>query len=113
MGTAFAALVVIAMAAVDVVGSPVVAYVRSVVGHVLLGMLITFTVVTVVGIAPSGYPSPREIVSVTALTFVTVTAKDIVEPVWQLPWTMYLAFGMAAGVYVATGLGVFDLTWPG
>jgi amino acid transporter len=66
-------------------------------------------------LAPSGYPSPRHIISSVALTFfaflgfgiITFTAKDLPEPSRQLPRAMYLALGIATVVYVAIALGVF------
>jgi amino acid transporter len=66
-------------------------------------------------LAPSGYPSFREIVSSVALTFfaflgfgiITFTAKDLAKPARQLPRAMFLALAIATVIYVAIALGVF------
>jgi amino acid transporter len=116
----FAALVVVAMTLVNIVGSKLVARAQTVIVYIVLGILVLFAVVTLVNmnpslLAPSGYPSFRHIVSSVALTFfaflgfgiVTFTAKDLREPSRQLPWAMYLALGIATIIYVAVALGVF------
>ncbi len=116
----FAVLVVIAMTAVNVIGSTVVARVQSLIVFVVVGILGFFAVVTIANmdpslLAPSGYPGVREIVSSVALTFfaflgfgvVTFTAKDLADPSRQLPRAMFLALGIATVVYVAIALGVF------
>ncbi|HEY0805865.1 MAG TPA: amino acid permease [Pseudonocardiaceae bacterium] len=88
----FAALGVIAMTPVNVVGSRLVAHARTVIVYIVLAILVTFAVVTLAHLtpallAPSGYPPPRDIVSSTALTFfaflgfgiITFTAKDLIH----------------------------------
>ncbi len=117
---AFAVLVVIAMTAVNVIGSTIVARVQSLIVFVVVGILGFFAVVTIANmdpslLAPSGYPGVRDIVSSVALTFfaflgfgvVTFTAKDLADPSRQLPRAMFLALGIATVVYVAIALGVF------
>jgi amino acid transporter len=116
----FACLVILAMAALNVVGSTAVARVQTVIVNVVVAILAVFAVVTIANmepslLAPSGYPSLKEIVSSIALTFfaflgfgvVTFTAKDLPDPARQLPRAMFLALGIATTVYVAVALGVF------
>jgi len=116
----FAALVIIVMTGVNIVGSQLVARAQTVVVYVVLSILSVFAVVTLVNmhpslLAPSGYPPFREIVSSVALTFfaflgfgiITFTAKDLAQPSRQLPRAMYLALGIATVIYVAIALGVF------
>jgi amino acid transporter len=116
----FAALVIIVMAGLNVVGSSVVARVQSVIVFIVLAILSFFAVVTIANmhpslLAPSGYPPFRDIVASVALTFfaflgfgvVTFTAKDLADPPRQLPRAMYLALGIATTIYIAVALGVF------
>jgi amino acid transporter len=116
----FAALIIIVMTGVNVVGSKLVARAQTVIVYVVLGILTVFAVVTLVNmtpslLAPSGYPSVRDIVSSVALTFfaflgfgiITFTAKDLAKPARQLPRAMYLALGIATVIYIAIALGVF------
>jgi len=66
-------------------------------------------------LAPSGYPSFRDVVASIALTFfaflgfgvITFTAKDLAEPRRQLPLAMAIALGVATVIYVAVAIGVF------
>jgi amino acid transporter len=116
----FAALIIIVMTVVNIVGSKLVARAQTVIVFVVLGILTIFAVVTLVNmnpslLAPSGYPPLRDIVSSVALTFfaflgfgiITFTAKDLAKPARQLPRAMYLALGIATIIYVAIALGVF------
>src|SRR5262249_56491294 len=116
----FAALIIIVMTGVNVVGSGLVANAQTVIVYVVLTILSVFAVVTLVNmdpslLAPSGYPPFREIVSSVALTFfaflgfgiITFTAKDLAKPARQLPRAMYLALGIATVIYIAIALGVF------
>jgi amino acid transporter len=116
----FAALIIIVMTAVNVVGSQLVANAQTVIVYVVLGILCIFAVVTLVNmdpslLAPSKYPPLRDIVSGVALTFfaflgfgiITFTAKDLAKPSRELPRAMYLALGVATVIYVAIALGVF------
>jgi amino acid transporter len=115
-----AALLVVAMTALNIAGSTFVARVQSLIVFVVVGILAFFALVTIVNmdpsrLAPSGYPGIREIVSSVALTFfaflgfgvVTFTAKDLAEPTRQLPRAMAIAIGLATAVYVSVSLGVF------
>jgi amino acid transporter len=116
----FAALIIIVMTGVNIVGSKLVANAQTVIVYVVLGILTIFAVVTLVNmnpslLAPSGYPSLQDIVSSVALTFfaflgfgiITFTAKDLAKPARDLPRAMYLALGIATVIYVAIALGVF------
>ena len=116
----FAALIIIVVTAVNIVGSGLVAKAQTVIVYVVLGILAFFAVVTLVNmhpslLAPSGYPPLRDIVSGVALTFfaflgfgiITFTAKDLARPSRQLPRAMYLALGIATVIYIAVSLGVF------
>ena len=116
----FAALIIIVMTVVNIVGSKLVANAQTVIVYVVLSILTFFAVVTIANmnlslLAPSGYPPLRDIVSSVALTFfaflgfgiITFTAKDLAEPSRQLPRAMYLALGIATVIYLAIALGVF------
>ena len=116
----FAALIIIAATAVNIVGSKLVAKAQTVIVYVVLGILAFFAVVTLVNmhpslLAPSGYPPLRDIISGVALTFfaflgfgiITFTAKDLAQPSRQLPRAMFLALGIATVIYIAVSLGVF------
>ena len=116
----FAALIVVVMMLLNIVGSQAVARVQTVVVTVVIGILAVFAVVTLVNMHPhllafSGYPSVSDIVSSVALTFfaflgfgiVSFTAKDLADPSRELPRAMYLALGIATVIYVAVALGVF------
>lgn len=116
----FAALIILIMTGVNIVGSKLVANAQTVIVYVVLGILTVFAVVTLANmhpalLAPAGYPPLRDIVSSVALTFfaflgfgiITFTAKDLVNPAQQLPRAMYLALGIATVIYVAIALGVF------
>jgi amino acid transporter len=116
----FAALIVVVMTVVNVVGSELVAKAQTMIVYVVLAILTLFAVVTLANmnpslLAPSGYPPWRDIVSSVALTFfaflgfgiITFTAKDLARPSRQLPRAMYLALGISTVIYVAIALGVF------
>jgi len=114
-----AVLLVIVMSGLNVAGSTLVAKVQSLIVFVVIGILAFFAIVTISAIdpaliAPSTYPSARDIVSGVALTFfaflgfgvVTFTAKDLKDPSRQLPRAMTIAIGLAAVIYIAVSLGV-------
>ena len=116
----FAALIILVMTGVNIVGSRLVAGAQTVIVYVVLGILSVFAVVTLVNItpsllAPSKYPPFQDIISSVALTFfaflgfgiITFTAKDLAKPARQLPRAMYLALGIATLIYLAVSLGVF------
>jgi len=116
----FAALIIVVMTGVNIVGSQLVANAQTVIVYVVLGILSVFAIVTLVNmtpslLAPSKYPPFQDIVSSVALTFfaflgfgiITFTAKDLAKPSRQLPRAMYLALGIATVIYIAIALGVF------
>ena len=116
----FAVLLILAMTALNIVGSEAVAKAQTVIVYVVLGILTLFAVSTLANLDPdlldpSGYPDFADIVSGVALTFfaflgfgvVTFTAKDLPDPAHQLPRAMYLSLGIATVIYVAVALGVF------
>jgi amino acid transporter len=116
----FAALIILLMTGVNIVGSQLVANAQTVIVYVVLGILTLFAVVTLVNMNPhllafSGYPPLKDIISSVALTFfaflgfgiITFTAKDLARPARQLPRAMYLALAIATVIYVAIALGVF------
>ena len=116
----FAALILVVMTGVNVVGSQLVAKAQTVIVYVVLGILVLFAIVTLATLqpallAPSGYPPLRDIIASVALTFfaflgfgiITFTAKDLREPSRQLPRAMTLALAIATVIYVAIALGVF------
>jgi amino acid transporter len=116
----FAVVLLLAMTALNIAGSTLVARVQTVVVTVVIGILAVFAIVTIANLeptnlAPSTYPSARYIVSSVALTFfaflgfgvVTFTAKDLARPSQQLPLAMTIAIGLATLIYVAVAIGVF------
>ncbi|HEY7738098.1 MAG TPA: APC family permease [Candidatus Limnocylindria bacterium] len=116
----FAAALIVAMTALNVAGSQLVARVQTGVVIVVIGILVVFSVTTLVNVDPAlldpaSYPPARDIAASMALTFfaflgfgiITFTAKDLAEPSRQLPRAMYLALGIATAIYVAVSLGVF------
>ena len=110
----FAVLLILAMTALNIVGSEAVAKAQTVIVYVVLGILTLFAISTLANLDPdlldpSGYPDFADIVSGVALTFfaflgfgvVTFTAKDLPDPAHQLPRAMYLSLGIATVIYVA------------
>ena len=116
----FTTLVVVAMAAINIVGSRVVDRAQSLIVVVLLLVFAVFIAVTLVDIdldllAFSGYPSFSDIIASVALTFfaylgfsvITFAAGDLRDPARELPRAMYLALGVTSLLYVLISLGVF------
>ncbi len=122
----FTVLLLLAMGTVNMLGAEAVSKAQGVIVRVVLGILVVFSVVTVLTadwqlLAPSGYPTLRQISSSVALTFfaflgfgvITFTAKDLPDPTRQLPKAIYLAIAIATVVYVAISIGVYGtLTVP-
>ncbi|GAA3220522.1 APC family permease [Actinocorallia longicatena] len=119
--TFFAALIIVVMTLVNIVGSRLVVKAQTLIVFVVMAILTVFAVVTIASgdfslLSPSGYPSVRDIVSSVALTFfaflgfgiITFTAKDLENPSKQLPRAMFLALGIATVIYVAIAIGVFS-----
>ncbi len=117
---AFTSAIVIAMAAINLVGSRVVDRAQSLIVIVLLAVFAVFIVVTLADIdldllAFSGYPPFSDIVASVALTFfaylgfsvITFAAGDLRDPARELPRAMYIALGVTSVTYVLISLGVF------
>lgn len=116
----FAAMLLVGMLWLNIVGSKAVARVQSVIVWIVVGALLLFSAVTIWNMDPSllsvsSYPGVREIMASVALTFfaflgfgvITFTAKDLSEPTRQLPRAMYVALAIATATYVAVAIGVF------
>ena len=122
----FTSAIVLAMAAVNMVGSRVVDRAQSLIVVVLLAVFAVFIAVTLVDIdfdllAFSGYPSFSDILASVALTFfaylgfsvITFAAGDLRDPARELPRAMYAALGVTTVLYVLISIGVFGtLTVP-
>ena len=122
----FTSLVVVAMAAINMVGSRIVDRAQSLIVVVLLAVFAVFIAVTLVEIdfdllAFSGYPPVEDIIASVALTFfaylgfsvITFAVGDLRDPERELPKAMYLALGVTTVLYVLISLGVFGtLTVP-
>jgi amino acid transporter len=116
----FTTLVVVAMAAVSIVGSGLVDKAQSAIVIALLAVFAVFIAVTLVDIdfdllAFSGYPAFTDIVASVALTFfaylgfsvITFAAGDLRNPARELPLAMYAALGVTTVLYLLISLGVF------
>jgi amino acid transporter len=116
----FTSAIVLAMVAVNLVGSRIVDRAQSLIVVVLLAVFAVFIAVTLVDIdfdllAFSGYPAFSDIVASVALTFfaylgfsvITFAAGDLRDPARELPKAMYGALGVTTLLYVLIALGVF------
>jgi amino acid transporter len=116
----FTTAVVLAMVAINVVGTRFVDRAQSLIVVVLLAVFAVFIAVTIADIdfdllAFDGYPSLSAIVASVALTFfaylgfsvITFAAGDLRDPGRELPRAMYLALGVTTALYVLIALGVF------
>jgi len=116
----FASGVVLAMAALNVAGARGVDKAQSAIVVALLAVFAVFIIATLSELnphllAPSGYPSLREIIASVALTFfaylgfsvISFAAGDLPKPERSLPRAMYLALGGTTVLYVAISVGVF------
>ena len=116
----FASLIVVASAALVVVGVGWVDKAQSVIVIGLLVVFVVFVVATITDLdphllAPSGYPSTRSIVSSVALTFfaylgfavISFAGGDLARPERNLPRAMYLALGITMLLYLAISISVF------
>jgi amino acid transporter len=117
--------VVVALVVINAVGAKAVAKVQSAIVVVLLAVFAVFIVVTLADVdtsllARTTYPAVSDIVASVALTFfayigfavVSFTAGDLRRPDWELPRAMYLAIGVALGIYVLVSVGVFGTLTP-
>jgi amino acid transporter len=116
----FTSAVVVAMAAINLVGSKIVDKAQTVIVVLLLAVFAVFIAVTIFEIDPdllafSGYPSLSKILSSVALTFfaylgfsvITFAAGDLRDPARELPRAMYGALGVTTALYILIALGVF------
>jgi amino acid transporter len=116
----FTSGIVLAMAALVVVGPSFVDRAQSVIVFILLVVFAIFIAVTVLDIdfdllAFSDYPPVSDIIASVALTFfaylgfsvITFAVGDLREPARELPKAMYLALGVTTATYVLIALGVF------
>jgi amino acid transporter len=116
----FASLIVVASAALVVVGVRWVDRAQSAIVIGLLAVFAIFVVATITDIhphllAPSEYPSARSIMSSVALTFfaylgfavISFAGGDIVDPERNLSRSMYLALGVTMLLYITISISVF------
>ena len=122
----FTSAIVVAMAALGLVGSRVVDRAQSVIVLALLVVFAVFIAVTITDIdldllAFSTYPSASDIVASVALTFfaylgfsvITFAVGDLRNPTRELPLAMYVALAVTTVLYVLIAIGVFGtLTVP-
>ncbi|MGW0175559.1 APC family permease [Rhodococcus sp. NPDC003322] len=112
--------VVVAVAAVNIVGTTLIDRVQTAIVVVLLTVFAVFVVVTLAQIEPdllarSTYPPVVDIISSVALTFfaylgftvVSFTGGDLPDPSRNLPRAMYLALGITIALYILISVGVF------
>ncbi|MGW5075509.1 APC family permease [Rhodococcus sp. NPDC004095] len=112
--------VVVAVAAVNIVGTTLIDRVQTAIVVVLLTAFAVFVVVTLAQIEPdllarSTYPPVVDIISSVALTFfaylgftvVSFTGGDLPDPSRNLPRAMYLALGITIALYILISVGVF------
>jgi amino acid transporter len=116
----FTSAMVVAMLAVNVVGSKIVDRAQTAIVIALLVVFAVFVVATVPDIdwdllAFDGYPAFADIVASVALTFfaylgfsvITFAAGDLADPARGLPKAMYGSLAVTAILYVLVALGVF------
>jgi amino acid transporter len=116
----FTTAIVLAMVALNLVGTSLVDRAQSLIVIVLLATFAVFIAVTLIEIDPnllafSGYPPFSDIVASVALTFfaylgfsvITFAAGDLRDPARELPRAMYGALGVTTVLYVLIALGVF------
>jgi len=116
----FTTAMVLAVLAINVVGSNIVDRAQSVIVIALLAVFVVFIVATVPAVdrdllAFDGYPAVSDIVSSVALTFfaylgfsvITFAAGDLADPARGLPKAMYGSLAVTATLYVLVALSVF------
>jgi amino acid transporter len=116
----FASVIVVVMGALNIKGTRGVDRAQSVIVITLLVVFSVFIVATFTELnphllAPSGYPSVRELLSSVALTFfaylgfsvISFAAADLPNPARTLPRAMYIALGVTTALYIAISLAVF------
>jgi amino acid transporter len=116
----FTSAIVLAMVAINLIGTRFVDRAQSLIVVVLLAVFAVFVAVTIVDIdldllAFSSYPSFSDIVASVALTFfaylgfsvITFAVGDLRDPARELPRAMYLALGVTTATYILIAVGVF------
>ncbi|MGE5691463.1 MAG: APC family permease [Pseudomonadota bacterium] len=116
----FTSLLIVGMAAINMVGATFVSRVASVMVVVLLGVFAIFIWVTIADVdfdllAFSTYPGFSDIIASIALTFfaflgfgvMTFTVGNLVNPKRELPRAMMLALGLTTLTYILIAIGVF------
>ena len=116
----FTTVIVVAMAAINMIGASFVDRAQSLIVFALLAVFAVFIAVTIVDIDTSllafdGYPPFSDIIASVALTFfaylgfsvITFTVGDLRDPARELPKAMYTALGITTLLYVLISLGVF------
>jgi len=116
----FTTAMILAVLAINVVGSSIVDRAQSVIVIALLAVFVVFVAATLPDVdwgllAFDGYPAVSDIVSSVALTFfaylgfsvITFAAGDLADPARGLPSAMYGSLGVTATLYVLVALGVF------
>ena len=116
----FTTAMILAVLAINVVGSSIVDRAQSVIVIALLAVFVVFVAATLPDVdwgllAFDGYPAVSDIVSSVALTFfaylgfsvITFAAGDLADPARGLPSAMYGSLGVTAMLYVLVALGVF------
>jgi amino acid transporter len=116
----FTSGIVVAMAAVNLIGARFVDRAQSLIVVVLLAVFAVFIVVTLVDVDPdllafSDYPPFSDIVASVALTFfaylgfsvITFAVGDLRDPPRELPKALNVALGVTTATYVLIALGVF------
>jgi len=117
---AFTTVMVIAVAAINLMGASIIDRIQSLIVIVLLAVFGLFVVVTfsemdTALLATSLYPPGIDIISSIALTFfaylgfavISFTGGDLPNPERSLPRAMYLALGITTALYVLVSIGVF------
>ena len=118
--SAFTTVMVIGVAAINIMGTAFIDRVQSVIVVILLAVFGVFIVVTFgqmdpALLAPSGYPPAVDIVASIALTFfaylgfavVSFTGGDLPDPARDLPRAMYTALVITTALYALVSIGVF------
>jgi amino acid transporter len=116
----FTTVIVVAMVAINLVGTRFVDRAQSLIVVLLLIVFAVFVAVTIVDVdfdllAFSTYPSFSDVIASVALTFfaylgfsvITFAVGDLREPARELPKAMYLALGVTTATYILIAIGVF------
>ena len=111
---------VILITAIVIVGTEAVMRLQSIIAMIVRAIFAIFIVATTsqlhtAFLSASDYPPVRSIASAAALTFfaylgfavISFATGDMKDPARTLPQAMYLAIGIATGIYVLVSLGVF------